>query len=192
MNKIDENGIIDSDIYEKTGDELSNESKYTYIPVGSCIPAYSRCDLINTAFKFKWENVCYFDTDSIFVIYDEDAEKVWKTINQTDFLGGWGLEEIIDRCQFTAPKRYKTETEGEVVIKAGGINFASYIDKKAREKGIEATDYKVSFDEINIISSEWEVRRAFRCKGGTLIDLQNKKMDVQSKYKDIYEKNRPF
>lgn len=192
MNKIDENGIIDSDIYEKTGDELSNESKYTYIPVGSCIPAYSRCDLINTAFKFKWQNVCYFDTDSIFVIYDEDAEKVWKTINQTDFLGGWGLEEIIDRCQFTAPKRYKTETDGQVVIKAGGINFASYIDKKAREKGIEATDYQVSFDEINIINSEWEVRRAFRCKGGTLIDLQNKKMDVQPKYKTIYEKNRPF
>ena len=48
----------------------------------------------------------------------------------------------------------------------------------------------IPFDEINIISSEWRVQRAYRCKGGTLIHFQDKKMDVQKKYMDIYDKNK--
>ena len=50
-------------------------------------------------------------------------------------------------------------------------------------------DYAIPFDEVNIISSEWLVQRAYRVRGGTLIEFQNKKMDVQKKYSDIYHKN---
>ena len=49
---------------------------------------------------------------------------------------------------------------------------------------------EIPFDEINITDSSWKVQRAMRCKGGTLIVFQDKKMSVQKKYKDIYEKNK--
>lgn len=189
-NIINEEGIIDSNIEEKAEEDLKNESKYTYLPVGSCIPAYSRVDLLETALKFNWKNVCYFDTDSIFVLYDEDSKRVWENeINKTDFLGGWGLEEIADRGQFTAPKRYKLYSNNETIIKAGGINFKAYIEERAQKLNIDADKYQVSYDEINIVSSSWKVQRAYRCKGGTIIEFQNKEMNIQKKYENIYFNN---
>ena len=93
----------------------------------------------------------------------------------------WGWEETIDRAQFTAPKRYKTETDGHATIKAGGINFKKYM----KDNDID----ELSFDDIDIISSKWEVQRAYRVKGGTIIEFQEKEMSVQKKYIDIYHKN---
>lgn len=188
-NTINDEGIITSDIIEKEASKLEIGAKYTYLPVGSCIPAYTRVRLVETALKFGWRQVCYFDTDSIFIVMDEKTLDIWNTIDQTDFLGGWGLEEIIDKAQFTAPKRYKTETEGKTTIKAGGINFLAYKEKKAQELNINVDDYEIPFDEVNITNSSWEVQRAYRCKGGTLIEFQTKEMSVQPKYKNIYETN---
>lgn len=172
-NYVDDKNIINSKVYPK--DELNAcvNSKYTYLPVGSCIPAYSRVCLIELALKFGWRNICYFDTDSIFCIYNEETKKIWETVDQTDFLGGWGLEEIADKAQFTAPKRYKLKVGDETIIKMAGINLEN----------------EISYDELNITSSSWKVKRAFRCKGGTIIDFQDKKIDVQDKYKQIYINN---
>ena len=157
---------------------------------GSCIPAYSRVMLIETALKFGWEKVCYFDTDSIFVLLDEYTERVWnEEVNQADELGGWALEEIIDRAQFTAPKRYKIEVDGVTTIKAGGINFNQYLLEKAISNGIDLEEVAVEYEEINIVNSNWKVQRAFRCKGGTLIDFQLKEMSVPKKYEEVYHKN---
>ena len=179
----DEDGVIDSKAVEK--EEIKVNAKYTYLPVGSCIPAYSRVALIELALKIGWQYITYFDTDSIFFIWNEKTEAVWKSVNQEDFLGGWALEEMIDRAQFTAPKRYKTETDGVLSVKAGGINFNEWL--KGRD---EESIGEVPFEEINIISSKWQVQRAFRCKGGTIIDFQEKEMSVPSKYEDIYKHNK--
>ena len=188
INYINDFGIIDS--IQEPKENIQINAKYTYLPVGSCIPAYSRVDLIETALKFGWEKITYFDTDSIFVLYDEETEKVWQSLNQKDFLGGWGFEELIDKAQFTAPKRYKTESEGVLSVKAGGINFNSWLleNDYTDEEGKPLMD-EVPFDEINIISSTWQVQRAFRCKGGTLIQFQEKEMQVPKKYEEIYERN---
>lgn len=188
-NVVNFEGVIDSEIEDK--EQVEANAKYTYLPVGSCIPAYSRVQLIETALLFGWENVIYFDTDSIFCIYNEHTKAVWESdkIDKTDFLGGWSLEEISERGQFTAPKRYKLEVDGEAVIKAGGINFNEYIREQATIQGIEIEKYQVSFDEINITSSSWKVQRAYRVKGGTIIDFQLKEMSVPKKYVDIYETN---
>lgn len=190
-NTINFEGIIDSDIIEKDIFSQEVNAKYTYIPVGSAIPAYSRVMLIETALLFGWEKVLYFDTDSIFVLYDEVTKRIWESnlINKEDFLGGWGLEEISDRAQFTAPKRYKLESEGEVTIKAGGINFTQYIKERALEENIDWKKYRVDFEEINIISSKWQVQRAYRVKGGTIIDFQLKEIKVPKKYEAIYKNN---
>ena len=181
-NIIRDDGIIDSIISPK--DDVKVNARYTYLPVGSCIPAYSRCELIKRAFELSPDGskIVYFDTDSIFFILDDETMEAWSHINQEDFLGGWGWEETIDRAQFTAPKRYKTETDGVATIKAGGINFNKYME----DNNIDT----LLFDEIDIVSSKWQVQRAYRCKGGTIIEFQDKEMSVQDKYIDIYEKNK--
>lgn len=203
MNYINDDGVIDSQVLDKPPEEIDVSAKYTYIPVGSCIPAYSRVMLIETALKFGWEKICYFDTDSIFVLRDKETQRIWDNeISHVDYLGGWALEEVIDRAQFTAPKRYKTESKGITTIKAGGINFNKFkeekvddlITKEARivseeERESMIDKYQIPYDEINIVSSKFKVQRAFRCQGGTIIVFQEKEMSVQKKYQGIYEKN---
>ena len=188
VNYINDLGIIDSMQIPKQDIEVN--ARYTYLPVGSCIPAYSRVALIELALKIGWEKVVYFDTDSIFFLWDKDSAEVWAKTNQEDFLGGWGFEEFIDKAQFTAPKRYKTETDGVLSVKAGGINFDKWLleNDYVDEEGKPLMD-EVPFEEINIISSKWQVQRAFRCKGGTLIEFQEKEMQVPKKYENIYERN---
>ena len=201
-NIINEYGIIDSKVEDK--EEIKFNAKYTYIPLAT-IPAYGRVCLVETALKFGWENVCYFDTDSIFCLWNKHTQVVWATINQKDELGGWGLEEIVKRSQFSASKRYKLEVETpkgmKTTIKAGGINFDCYKEMTHAEemnrymsmgmlKKEALSQIDIPFDEINIISSVWKVQRAYRVKGGTLIQFQEKKMDIQNKYLAIYEKNK--
>lgn len=206
-NYINEDGIIDSKVVPKEFDNAMKmyNAKYTYIPLAS-IPAWSRVELIETALKFGWENILYFDTDSIFCLYNEHTKRVLETqINLKDELGGWAVEEICERAQFTAPKRYKLEVkdgdELKTTIKAGGINFDFYKEHThaeelefymkeyglSRKEALQKID--IPFDEVNIISSSWEVQRAYRVKGGTIIEFQTKKMDVQKKYIEVYNLN---
>ena len=207
QNVINSDGIIDSQIIPKDFEDPMRmfNAKYTYIPLGS-IPAWSRVELVETALKFGWENILYFDTDSIFCLYNDETKKILETqINLNDELGGWAIEEICERAQFTAPKRYKLEVkEGDKIkttIKAGGINFDFYKEHTHEEElefymseyGLTRAEalkkIDIPFDEVNIISSAWEVQRAYRVKGGTIIEFQTKKMDVQKKYLEIYNRN---
>ena len=101
------------------------------------------------------------------MLKDKETQRVWdEEISKVDYLGGWGLEEVLTRAQFTAPKRYKTECNGKTTIKAGGINFNKFkeervddlLTKEARVVSDEERDemidkYQIPYDEINIISS---------------------------------------
>lgn len=190
-NYIRPDGIIDSIPIEKAKVQVS--AKYTYLPVGSAIPAYSRVDLVETAYLFGFENVCYVDTDSIFFILNDETQKIWESLNHTDFLGGWGWEETVDQAEFDAPKRYKLISDGKSTFKAGGINFDNFLitykeNNDIKDEGFDIGD--VPLDEINLISEKYQVQRAFRCKGGTLIDLQEKAVGIQPKYEEIYKRNR--
>lgn len=206
LNTINGLGIIDSIVEDKPQEEVKVNAKYTYLPVGSAIPAWTRVYLVSTALRFSPDGskICYFDTDSIFILWDEEVEKIWQStdINKEDWLGGWDLEETLSNAMFTAPKRYKTLKEGKTGanIKAGGINFDNYIEtfhakelenllRQGYSKSEAIKKVDIPFDEINITDSSWQVQRAMRCKGGTIIVFQEKKMSVQKKYKSIYEKN---
>lgn len=208
-NIINQDGIIDSLISPKEFDDEMRmyNAKYTYVPLAS-IPAWSRVQLIETALKFGWRDVLYFDTDSIFLNLNEHTKYVLDhEINLRDELGGWSVEEISARAQFTAPKRYKLEAIGKdgekkTILRAGGINFDFYKDHTYGEKvkfymdeyGMthkEALEHiDIPFDEVNIVSSQWQVQRAYRVKGGTIIEFQTKKMDIQPKYIEIYNRNK--
>ena len=198
-NYINPLGIIDSQIIEK--DEIAVNSRYTYLPVGSAIPARSRCTLIELALKYKPENVLYVDTDSIFFIWNKWTEYVWNNqTNQKKELGGWGWEEMIDKAQFTAPKRYKLISNNEATIKAGGINFDKFKEDTHAEEYIKYIESGMShkeainaihlnYNEVNIVNSSYKVQRAYRVKGGTIIEFQEKKVGVQEKYKTIEARN---
>ena len=202
-NVIRDDGVIDSEISEKLPEDIKVNAKYTYLPVGSCIPAYSRVRLIETAFKIDptGQKILYFDTDSIFFLWDKETEaNLYKYVNMKDELGGWAIEEFIDRAQFTAPKRYKTETDGKTTIKAGGINFDDFKIKTYKKEydrlialGLsnkEALEnIMIPFDEINITNDKFKVQRAYRVKGGTLIEFQEKEVSIPKKYIDIYNRN---
>ena len=201
-NIVNPSGIIDSIVIDK--EEILVNAKYTYLPVGSAIPARSRCRLIELALKYKPENVLYVDTDSIFFIWNAWTKKVWETeTNQKKELGGWGWEEMIDKAQFTAPKRYKLISDNIATIKAGGINFDKFKEDTHTDEYLELLDQglshkealsfiKLNYNEVNIISSSYKVQRAYRVKGGTIIEFQEKKVGVQEKYQSILEKNNPL
>ena len=94
QNYINPDGIIDSLVVNKEfkDDMKMYNAKYTYIPLAS-IPAWSRVQLIETSLLFGWENILYFDTDSIFCLYNEHTKKVLETqINLKDERGGWAVE----------------------------------------------------------------------------------------------------
>ena len=199
QNIIDSSGIIDSIIVDKQ--DIAVNSRYTYLPVGSGIPARSRCRLIELALKYKAENVLYVDTDSIFFIWNSYTEKVWnEETNQKKELGGWGWEEMIDKAQFTAPKRYKIISDNIATIKAGGINFDAFKEETHSDEYLEyiarglshkeaLAAIQLNYNEVNIVNASYKVQRAYRVKGGTIIEFQEKKVGVQDKYKYLLDKN---
>ena len=136
--------------------------------------------LIEHALKLGYENIVYFDTDSIFAIDSPEVEqRIKDNFDLTDHLGGWSREKDIERGQFTAPKRYKIEEvqddgSTELVVHAAGIN------------NLEAPSY----EDLDLVNGKYDVQGKLRCKGGTLIIFKPKEMKVQSKYKAIYEANR--
>ena len=182
INIIDDDGLIDSLVLPN--DDIKINSRYTYLPVGSCIPAYSRVQLCETALLFGWKNVVYFDTDSIFAIIDDNTEDVLKKLDFTDFLGGWGVEGYLSRGQFTAPKRYKMIEDNEFKIKAAGISQKSFMVKDDNDK-----ERPMTYDEVDIIHADYKSQRSYKIRGGMIIAPQIKVLNIQPKYQVIFNEN---
>lgn len=220
INQVDEKGIITSQVEEIPPDEQMITAKYTALQVGSCIPARTREWLITTALQLSptAEEIVYFDTDSIFIIATDEVMERWSKIPQEDFLCNWGFEEMIEKAQFTAPKRYKTISDGKLDVKMAGINFKKdytyteldYPYKLALQfsvatgsvnqsddgafiiaENIQGYSYRpydsYEFDSIDLINHTYTIKRSYRCKGGTIIATQDKIINVQDKYKAIYD-----
>lgn len=156
-----------------------HEAKFTYLPVGSCIPAYTRVRLVSTAAKFGYENVVYFDTDSIFVVDKPETRAVLKTLNLNDELGGWGIEKDIEEGQFAAPKRYKileNDLDKDVpILTVHAAGFNSFAEEE--------------FEAVDIVSGKYEVQGTMKVKGGTLVIMKEKEMSIQPKYQEIARRN---
>ena len=199
-NVIDEKGLIDSIDHPK--EEAPINARYTYLPVGTAIPAYSRVCLVRTALSLGWKNCIYFDTDSIFFLDNEETRKAMKHIDFENHLGGWGLEGRMSYGQFTAPKRYKGTEDGLDFVKSAGFQIPLYklVERERKQEDILPTragvrddpeeKVAVPLDEINIVSNTYYVKRAYRVRGGTMVDYQKKEMKVQEKYMEIYNKNK--
>lgn len=185
-NFVDEDGRIDS--HERPTDEIKMGGRYTYKPVGSAIPAYSRVALIRAGLKLGWRNVLYMDTDSLFFILNPETKRNLKKLEISSAMGAFGWEDvdengrsILTRSQFTAPKRYKLGyKDGDFDVKMAGVS-----DPKV---GIDG--YHFSYNEINLIDGIYSSHSRKRAEGGTLIVDVPKKLQVQEKYRANYLKNK--
>lgn len=172
---IDKSGFNETlkQVTLETDEDFNINGSFTYIPMGSAVPAHTRCWLIETALLFGYKNILYFDTDSIFMLDNKETRAVLETLPMEDDLYNWGMEENANRAQFACPKRYKLELEnGETEAHVAGFDI----------KG-------ETYDSLNIIEDERAIKRAYRIKGGTIISTQKKKISVDVKYRLIYDKN---
>lgn len=198
-NCIDIVGVIDSLIHKS--EKGSENAKYTCLQVGGVIPGRTRHYLIETALKIGWQNIVYFDTDSIFYLDNEETRENIKKVSIGDNLGDYGFEADIIEGQFTAPKRYKIKEEVDEKIvntyHCAGINF---VTKPVNEKGlikyycagheVSSEFDQIPYNELNIVNGNYLVQGTKRAKGGTLIIMQKKQMSIQSKYLSVYNKNK--
>ena len=185
-NYVDEQGAIDS--IEHPVEDPPIGGKYTYKPVGSAIPAYSRVALIRAGLKLGWENILYMDTDSLFFILNKETISKVKTLEINEKMGSFGWEDVDENgftkltgAQFTAPKRYKLkDDDGTFDVKMAGVS-----NPKEDLNGKE-----LEYDEVNMIDGIFSAHLRKRAEGGTLILDVPKKLQVQEKYRKVYQRNK--
>lgn len=171
-------GMVDSVIH--SADKVKGNAKYTYLPVGSAIPARTRAYLIETALKIGYEKIVYFDTDSIFYIKDEESQfNLIKANVLGANLGDFAPEKDIVRMQVTAPKRYKIKE----------VNEDDTISDTAHLAGVNFSE-PPSYDDLDLVSGHYVIQGRRRAKGGTLIVLKEKDLSVQKKYQLAYTNNK--
>lgn len=181
---LDDKGLATTQVLPTN--EFKISGKYSYLPVGTAVPAYTRCWLIDTAlgrscaeadidkFKDVWQYCIYFDTDSIFFVDCPLTRDYVEQLPKNDMLCNWGIEEHSIKGLFACSKRYKLyDDDGNSIIHVAGFNIS-------KEDTYSLTD---------IIKSERYINRAYRIKGGTIIAPQLKKLDVDKKYQLYYEEN---
>lgn len=185
-NFVDSDGKIDS--RERPADEIKLGGKYTYKPVGSAIPAYSRVALIRAGLTLGWRNILYMDTDSLFFLLNPETKRNLKKLEISNEMGAFGWEDVDDagksvlvNAQFTAPKRYKLEFEdGDFDVKMAGVS-----DTKSDISG-----FHLSYKEVNLIDGIFASHSRKRADGGTLIVDVPKRLQVQEKYMINYLRNK--
>lgn len=122
---INEQGVTKN---KKVSKEQKTVAGYAYSPLGSYTLARGRWRLFLMAERFKFENIVYKDTDSLFVISNEHTEAVIKEMQANgefhNELGGWTLCDRAKNGKFVMPKRYSyVDENGEVHTKASGITI---------------------------------------------------------------------
>ena len=185
-NVVTESGAIDSIEHEVPDAPLGG--KYTYKPVGSAIPAYSRVALIRAGLKLGFENIVYMDTDSLFFILNKKTIEKVKTLEINEKMGAFGWEDVDENgftrligAQFDAPKRYKLrDNDGSFDVKAAGVS-------NPKE---DLTGNELTYDQVNLVNGLFSARARKRAQGGTLIVDVPKQLRVQEKYMKIYKRNK--
>ena len=144
----DEHGLIS---YTHTLQEYEAEKKY-YHAFASCVTAWARCNLRDTLFKVGYNNVYYWDTDSLYTSLNAktliDKLGIWdKDTNPNGLLdatelGKWDIEKEYIEFKSIGAKKYiyngRTYTDKIKVI--DGVEHI--LDKKTNE--YKPYNFKVS------------------------------------------------
>ena len=88
-------------------------------------------------------------------------------------MGGFNLNLLKKQKALEMYERQDNETDEEYIYNLNTM----------------ANKISFPFEEINIVNSSYKVQRAYRVKGGTIIDFQTKEIKIPPKYATIYNRN---
>ena len=98
-------------------------SKKYYPAYASAVTAWGRCNLRDTLYKVGYNNVLYFDTDSLYTTLDEEELRFRVGDVLDDFeLGKWKIEKYYDEFKCIGAKKYMLlDTDGKTMCKCAGL-----------------------------------------------------------------------
>ena len=125
---IFDDGSIDVDTALLKDKEIYNKFYYKankkYYPAfASCVTAWARVNLRTTLYKIGYNNVIYWDTDSLYTRVNADyiKEKCGDILHPTE-LGKWDLEKTYTEFKCIGAKKYILKTtDGEILCKCAGL-----------------------------------------------------------------------
>lgn len=123
------------DIKDKEGNvSCYNESKKYYKAFTSAITAYARCNLRDTMYEIGYDNILYFDTDSLYTTLtaEEVKAKLGDKLHPTD-LGKLDIETEYIRFKTLGAKKYIVLGRKYREKTKKGKNGYQYYDKKAKK-----------------------------------------------------------
>lgn len=99
-----------------------SEKKY-YPAFASCVTAWARCNLRTQLYKLGYNNVIYFDTDSLYTTLsvEEVKEKMGDMLDPYE-LGKWDIEKSYTEFKAIGSKKYIVkQTDGKIICKCAGV-----------------------------------------------------------------------
>lgn len=104
--KFNEKGLAE---FKNTDITYHADKKY-YPAFASCVTAWARVNLRTTLYKIGYNNVLYFDTDSLYttIPFEEVQNKVGDILHPTE-LGKWDIEKEYDKFKAIGAKKYMLE-----------------------------------------------------------------------------------
>lgn len=128
---FDENGMAN---FINTEVAYQDDKKY-YKAFASAVTAWGRVNLRDTMYKVGFENVVYFDTDSLYTLIDEkEIRKRCGDILDSSELGKWDIEKSFDCIKAIGAKKYMVHgrdfIDPDLIYTKNGIH---YYTKKGKE-----------------------------------------------------------
>ena len=116
---VNEDGLIK---YNGVKQTYKSSKKY-YKAFASAVTAYGRVNLRKTLYKIGYNDVMYFDTDSLYTtITEEQLKERCGDIIDDYKLGMWKVERHYDRYKCIGAKQYiLTQTDGQTIYKCSGL-----------------------------------------------------------------------
>ena len=140
--KMNENGQIK---YNGAVHSYKTSKRY-YMAFASAVTAWARVNLRTTLYKVGYNNVLYFDTDSLYttITKDELVERCGDILDDFE-LGKWKVEKHYNSFKTIGAKKYiLTDTDENIICKCAGLpdDVRSQITYEQFEIGAEFTGKK--------------------------------------------------
>ncbi len=133
--------------------------------IGGYITWKAREHLINTIELFKWDDIVYYDTDSIYYLGDKVPDEL--KIDDKEF-GAWSIDGEYEDMKVLGAKQYQLINEdGDVKVKCAGVyNAGKVFDNPDNHFVVGANLIGVSLKKIQLDNGIILSRQDHKIKGG--------------------------
>lgn len=107
----------------KPTDIIYYSDKRYYPAFASCVTAWARVNLRESLYKIGYNNVLYFDTDSLYTLLPKDeVEKIMGDMLDPYILGKWDIEKTYKEFKTIGSKKYMLKYfNDEILCKCAGL-----------------------------------------------------------------------